>query len=324
MSFLALFGLSFPFLLIANIVFLFYRIYKKKTSLLISLTAILFGYNQIFTFFSFNIGKDVLKENSLKVMTYNVRMFDVYNWSKKENTSNNILNIIKNEDADVICLQEFYSTRKHNWKRRIFKELKIKDFIVSSKNNKSFFGNAIFSKYPIVNQGFLKNALPTQKCIYADIKKGDDTIRVYAIHLASIHLDNDDYKFMKNIKINIENKEKNIEGVKGIGVKLLKAYKNRAKEVDAIFPYIEKSPYKTIVCGDFNDTPISYTYKRIKGNLKDSFNEKGFGIGNTYAGSLPLFRIDYIFHSPDISSVSFKIITKKLSDHYPVISIINF
>ena len=298
-------------------------IYKKKLQFLISLIAILLGYNQIFTFFSFNLRKGAPKENSIKVMSYNVRMFDIYNWSKKENTSNNIFKIIKNEDADIICLQEFYSTRKHNWKKKIFKELKIKDFIVSSKNNKSFFGNAIFSKYPIINQGFLKNASPTQKCIYADIKKGNDTIRVYAIHLASIHLDNYDYKFMKNIKLDIDNKNKNIEGVKDIGDKLLKAYKHRAKEVDAIFPYIEKSPYKTIVCGDFNDTPISYTYRRIKGNLKDSFIEKGFGIGNTYTGSFPFFRIDYILHSSEINSISFKRITEKLSDHYPVISIIN-
>ncbi|NPA44946.1 MAG: endonuclease/exonuclease/phosphatase family protein [Chlorobi bacterium] len=322
-SFLALLGLSFPFLLLINFIFLIYRIYRKKASLLISLIAILVGYNQISNFLSFSIGNENVKENSLKVMTYNVRMFDIYNWSKNENTSNNILNIIKNEDADVICLQEFYSTKKHNWKKRIFKELKLQDFIVSSKNNKSFFGNAIFSKYPIVNQGFLKNAFPTQKCIYADIKKGNDTIRIYTIHLSSIHLDNDDYKFMKNIKLDIENKDENIEGVKDISTKLLKAYKNRAKEVDAIFPYIEKSPYKTIVCGDFNDTPISYTYQKIKGKLKDSFNEKGFGIGNTYAGSLPLFRIDYVFHSSDISTASFKIIPEELSDHYPVIVNLN-
>lgn len=319
LSFIALLGLGFPFLLFINFLFLFYRIYKKKASLLISLFAILLAYNQIFVFFGFNIGaNDLPKDNKLKIMTYNVRMFDIYNWSKKDNTSSNIFNIIKNEDADVICLQEFYSTRKHNWKKKIVKELRIKDFIVSSKNYKSFYGNAIFSKYPIVNHGFLKNALPTQKCIYADIKKGEDTIRVYAIHLASIHLDNDDYKFMKNIKIDIENKNENIEGVKGISEKLLKAYKNRAKEVDAIFPYIEKSPYKTIVCGDFNDTPISYTYRRIKGDLQDSFTEKGFGIGNTYAGSMPLFRIDYILHSKNIKPYSFKRITEKLSDHFPV------
>jgi len=319
-SFFALFGLFFPFFLIINLFFLVYRIYKKKAHLLISLIAILVGYNQIFTFLSINIKNHKIENtNTLKVMTYNVRMFDIYNWSKNKNTSNNIFSIIKNEDPDVICLQEFYSTRKHNWKKKIYNALKIKDFIVSSQNNKSFFGNAIFSKYQIVNQGFLKNGSPTQKCIYADIKKGEDTIRVYVIHLASIHLDNDDYKFMKNIKLGIDNKNENIEGVKGIGGKLLKAYKNRAKEVDAIFPYIEKSPYRTIVCGDFNDTPISYTYKKIRGNLKDSFIEKGFGIGNSYAGSLPLFRIDYILHSYQIKSLSYKRIAEKLSDHYPII-----
>lgn len=322
---LSFFGLGFPFVLILNLFFLFLMIYKKKKQFLISLIAILLGFNQIMTFFSFKINNSKMpNNNSLKLMTYNVRMFDIYNWSKKKNTSNKIFDIIKNENADVICLQEFYSTKKHNWKKKIFEALNIKDFIVSSKNNKSLFGNAIFSKYPIVNHGFLKNALPTQKCIYADIKKGEDTIRVYTIHLASIHLDNDDYKFMKNIKLDIENKDQNIEGVKDIGGKLLKAYKNRAKEVDAIFPYIEKSPYKTIVCGDFNDTPISYTYKRIKGDFKDSFTEKGFGIGNTYSGSLSFFRIDYVLHDNKVKTLSYRIIKEKLSDHYPIIVNFNF
>lgn len=321
--FLALLGLFFPFILIINILFLVFRIYKKKIHFLISLIAIILGINQVFIFFAINIKTEKQKtENTLKIMSYNVRMFDLYKWSGNDNTGNNILELIKNENADIICLQEFYSNKKHNWKKKVINSLNIKDYIISSVKGNVFAGNAIFSKYPIVNKGFVGYA-NNQKCIYADVKKGKDTIRVYSTHLASIHLDRDNYKFMKNIKLNIENKDENIEGVKNISGKLLQAYKKRSHEVDAIFPHIIESPYEKIVCGDFNDTPISYTYRKIKGKLKDSFTETGFGIGNTYAGSLPFFRIDYIFHSPKFTSVKHHIIKKKLSDHYPITSTIN-
>jgi len=321
--FLALFGLLFPFLLIINFIFLFFRIYKKNAHFLISLIAILLGINHILSFFAVNVKSNHQKsENSIKIMSYNVRMFDLYNWSGDTNTGNKIVDLIKKENADIICLQEFYSSRKKKWTQKIINSLQIKDYIISSKNKSTYSGNAIFSKYPIVNEGFVGYA-NNQKCIYADIKKGNDTIRIYSIHLASIHLDRDNYKFMKNIKINIENKNENIEGVKDISGKLLQAYKKRSHEVDAIFPHIIESPYEKIVCGDFNDIPISYTYRKIKGDLKDSFIETSFGIGNTYAGSLPFFRIDYIFHSSKFNSINHKRLKKELSDHYPIVSTIN-
>lgn len=317
--FLALLGLFFPFLIIANFLFLLFRIYKKKAHFFISLIALLLGINHITDFFGFN-NKEIpsKSENSLKIMTYNVRMFDLYNWSNIENAGNNILDIIKTEDADIICLQEFFSNRKNNRKKQIKKIQATKDYIISSKNKRSLFGNAIFSKFPIINHGYIDVGYENDKNIFADIVINKDTIRVYNIHLASIHLNRNDYKFMN--KIDLKDKEKNIEGVKGIGAKLLSAYRIRSGEVDAVASHIKNTSYKTIICGDFNDTPVSYTYRKLKGNLKDAFIEAGFGIGNTYAGNLPFFRIDYVFHSSEFSSVKYTRIKENLSDHFPVIT----
>lgn len=156
--------------------------------------------------------------------------------------------------------------------------------------------------------------------LFADLLKEKDTIRIYSMHLASIHLTNDDYKFIKNINKN--DQTKNIEGFKGISSKLIQAYKIRSKEVVRIARHISNSPYKTIVCGDFNDTPISYSYRKIKGELKDAFLESGFGIGNTYAKYLPLFRIDYIFHSEELECISFNKLNEEFSDHYSITAII--
>ncbi len=315
--YLALFGLFFPFFIFINFFFLILRIYKKKTHFFISLIVLLLGINHIRDFYGFkNKEIESSSDNKLKVMSYNVRMFDLYKWSGEQNAGNKIFNIIKEEDADIICLQEFYSNKNNNWQDKIIDAQQTKDYIISSRKGSSYSGNAIFSRYPIINHGYVDIGSTNQKCIYVDIEKGNETVRVYNIHLASIHLSGLDYEFMKNL--DFDNREENIEGVKGIGSKLLLAYKNRSREVDAIVPHIKKSPNNTIVCGDFNDTPVSYSYRKIKGENKDAFIEAGFGIGNTYAGNLPFFRIDYIMHSPELESINYKRIEKDYSDHYPV------
>lgn len=320
--FLAIFGLFYPFFLLFNLFFFVLLIYQKKKHFLISLFAILIGILHFFNFFSFNDkNKNTISNNNLKIMTYNVRMFDFYNWSGDKKTKNKIFELIKNENADIICLQEFYSNNKYNWKNKIIEAQKSLGYITSYKNKNSFYGNAIFSRFPIYRHGFVRMGTGKKKCIFADIIKGKDTIRVYSIHLASIHLDRNDYKFIKNIKV--KNGEKNLQGLKGIGGKLVQAYRNRSVEVDAIYPHIADSPYKTIVCGDFNDTPISYSYQKIKGNLKDVFNQTGFGIGNTYVGKLSLFRIDFILHNKQFKAVNSRVIKKNLSDHFPIVATLN-
>ncbi len=314
--YLALIGLLFPFLLIINILFLLFRIFYKKPHFFISLIAILFSWFRISDFYAFK-KKEVVSApiNEISIMSYNVRMFDVYNWTG-EKSGGKIFDIIKNENPDILCLQEYYSRKGFDFQDKIISAQHTKNYLISSKNKTGYSGNAIFSRYPIISSGFVDVGSSKQKCIYADIVKQRDTFRVYGIHLASIHLNNDDYQFMKNIGEN--NQNKNIEGVKGIGLKLLNAYQIRAGEVETMAPHIASSPYPVIVCGDFNDTPISYTYRNIKGNLKDAFLENGSGIGHTYAKGLPFFRIDYIFYDKKMTSKSYKRIFKDYSDHYPI------
>ena len=320
--YLALIGLLFPFLLLINFLFLIIRIYQKKRSFLISLIVILIGFFRIGDFYAFK-SKNVITTpvNPVKVLSYNVRLFDLYKWSGMDDAGEKIIEIIKKENADIICLQEFFSDDDHNFQDKIIRFQGTKDYVISSKDRSGYSGNAIFSRFPIINSGYVDIGSFTQKCIFADIIKNKDTIRVYSIHLASIHLSRDDYKFLKNLKNN--DQSDNIESVKGIGSKLIQAYKIRSTEVDAIVPHIKSSPYKTIVCGDFNDTPISYSYRQIKGQLKDVFLESGFGIGNTYAKNLSLFRIDYIMHSSDMVSSSYKRIKEDYSDHYAITAIID-
>ena len=314
---LSFFGLIYPFLLFANVFFLIYRIYRRQKYFLIPLFSIIIGFNHFTDFFIFNIKKENPPQSSIRVLSYNVRMFDLYDWNKGVGTGQKILKLIKQKNLDIICLQEFYSNSDSlNYQDSIIAIQNTKSYLISYKNQYNYSGNALFCRFPSINKGSVNIGDSNQKCLFADIVRDLDTIRIYSIHLASLHLSKKDYEFIDNMENN--DKNKNMKSVKGIGGKMLEAYKKRAKESNIISAHIKSSPYKVIVCGDFNDVPISYSYRTIKGNLKDAFKESGFGLGITYIKRFFSFRIDYILHSPEFRSYNFNRTEKKLSDHYPI------
>lgn len=112
--------------------------------------------------------------------------------------------------------------------------------------------------------------------------------------------------------------------IKDISYRLKYAFKKRAHQADVLTEHIQSSPYPVIVCGDFNDTPVSYSYRKIRKDLVDAYIKSGRGIGNTYSGVFPSYRIDYILHSRDIQSVGFETIKVNYSDHYPVSCMFEF
>jgi endonuclease/exonuclease/phosphatase family metal-dependent hydrolase len=130
--------------------------------------------------------------------------------------------------------------------------------------------------------------------------------------LASNWFKNSDYSFLQNPK-----KETLKKGIKGIVERMKSSYKNRAEEARAIKEHMQSSPYPIILCGDFNDTPLSYAYNTISENLKDAFKESGKGIGQSFV-KIPALRIDYILHNESFSSYNYKRHKQKLSDHYAV------
>jgi len=184
------------------------------------------------------------------------------------------------------------------------------------------FGIATFSSYPIINKGVISFNNTLNACIFTDIKFNEDTIRVYNNHLQSIHLGNRSYAYLDSIRLRYN--EEQINELKDISNRLRDAFIKRARQAERISVHIHGSPYPVIVCGDFNDTPSSFTYYKIRKNLSDAFVESGSGFGNTYSGRFPSFRIDYILHHKDINSIYFKRIRTDLSDHYPVIGYLEF
>jgi endonuclease/exonuclease/phosphatase family metal-dependent hydrolase len=176
---------------------------------------------------------------------------------------------------------------------------------------------AIFSKYPLKNVeliGFDKS-LTVNGTIRADIQTPEGPIRLYCVHLQSIDFRPIDYAYLNQVKEKIKPELKPTRRIFG---KLKIAFIKRAEQANEIHTSIEESPIPVLVMGDFNDTPVSYSYNTILGKLKSSFQEKGSGLGRTYNGSFPNFQIDHILCDSNFQICDFGIIEKKLSDHFPV------
>ena len=210
-------------------------------------------------------------------------------------------------DADIVCLQEFYPDEED--------KINLKSLSRNNTNEASYL--AIYSKYQHVidtNKGQIymdDNKNINKYCIYSDLLIKEDTIRVYNIHLASNWFNNSDYTFMKNPQQEIR------KGVLGIIKRMKNSYVKRAEQAEMIREHINTSPHPIIICGDFNDTPLSYAYNHIKGNLTDAFNISGKGVGKSFI-KIPALRIDYILHNKDIKSSNYTRHNKQLSDHYPI------
>jgi endonuclease/exonuclease/phosphatase family metal-dependent hydrolase len=321
--FIPFFGIAYPVIVLVNLLFVVYWIILWNKRVFYSLLVILFGWSNIHHYVQYSSDKKPYNPfRTLKVMSYNVKVFDLYNWSHNVETRAKMFNLIKTESPDIMCFQEFFSRDSSKFDNidSILHFPKGKYVHVEYTTNARMhqhFGIATFSIYPIINSGKIDFGYHSNNvCIYTDIKKDADTFRIYNMHLQSIAFSPNDYKYMEELEKNVENED--VTQSKNILRRLKLAFIKRAKQADLISASIAASPYPVIVCGDFNDTPGSYTYHIISKSLKDAFVESGNGLGRSYIGTFPSFRIDYILHSKNMKAFNFQTIREELSDHFPV------
>ena len=265
-----------------------------------------------------NADKENVQEakNTFSIMSYNVRLFNAYNWIKEEEVKDKIFDLFNQRNTDILCIQEFYAPKQ-------LPKLDYPFQHIGLQNKKSQWHMAIYSKYNQINKGTvsIKGERMNNTCIFSDMIIDKDTIRVYNIHLASNWFDKSDLAFMENPKMS---KEAIKQGVFGIVKRLKNSFQKRAMQVEVIKQHMEKAPYKIIVCGDFNDTPNSFAYHKISEGLQDAFLNKGKGIGSTFLGKIPFLRIDYILHSSKFRTNTFDTHQQKLSDHKAIESSLGF
>lgn len=269
-----------------------------------------------FPFFAmiFNINTNS-NEDGLEVLSYNVRVFNNYaHLNKHHEISKEMIQWVVEEKAPVKCFQEFYNkdtSKIFNVKERL-KNAGWKHFHQINRfedKEKGQFGQAIFSKYPIVNKGKIENNGEFLNSIWADIIYNGDTLRVYCTHLESMSIDED----------NIVNTEKFKNSYIDTGYRLKNGFITRARQVDHLLAHIEKCTIPVVVCGDFNELPFSYPYVLMKRNLNNAFELAGNGFGFSYNGKLFFLRIDNQFFSDRLRINKFSTLKNvKFSDHYPL------
>ena len=298
---IAIVSLTLPFLLILNLIFVIYWLLKRKKQFLISTIILLIGIQYIFALYRLT-EKKVLLTNDVKIMTYNVRMFNSLKWIKEDGIDKKIQEFINSKSPDILSIQEFHSSGK-----------KLLDYPYKyiEKQGKGKVGQAIYSKYKIINSGSLDFESSFNNAIFIDLVKEKDTIRVYNVHLQSLGIIPEKEEFTQ------ENTEK-------VRIRIQKAFKIQANQVALILKHQETTHYKTIICGDFNNNAFSYSYKQLKKGKKDAFEEAGKGFGTTYnLKHIPL-RIDFILTDEGIEINNFKTYDVKYSDHFPIMARINF
>ncbi len=321
---LALLAMAYPFQILVHGIFLVWWLIFRRRRMLLSLVSIAIGWHYFGHHFKFS-GKEeasaVEMGTQLKLMSFNVRLFDLYNWSGNKVTRDRIFEVFEREDPDILCLQEFF----HSPDPRFFRTrepllndgrfVAVHDRYTHKARFDQHFGIATFSAYPIVDTGsisFTEN--PNNQCIWSDIFVRGDTIRVYNAHLASYHFGDAEYKFLQGLDTQTDG-----DSIRSGGKRILKLLKRgfqlRSAEIETIADHIAHSPHPVIYCGDMNDVPMSYSYGRLQEYLDDAFVVSGKGHGGTYIGKLPPLRIDHIMHSPSIESWDFQTLKEELSDH---------
>lgn len=308
---LSFLGLSYFILVIINLCFAFYWLMRAKLWVFISLGVVILGLPYLGRYVQLSGENKPAGKETLKIISCNIQNFDERH--KSGNPYTELFAYLKEEKPDIICFQEFNRHVHITNKTTTYDELKAavgKKFYYASmdsgKNDLTIASPHKIIKHKSISFAKLRS---NNGALWADIVIDKDTFRVFNIHLQSFLLNK------VKLEKGFEDKDKAVENSKNILRRLKNGFKLRAPQVDSLVKEIEDSPYKVILCGDFNDTPMSYTYGEFTGLLNDAFVECGSGMGATYTGPYPSYRIDYIMHDKELKSYNYKRGESYGSDH---------
>ncbi|MPM21355.1 hypothetical protein SDC9_67799 [bioreactor metagenome] len=321
----AFFGLAYPYLalltLLAAVAMAVFNIKKAIFPLLIFIIGLgpcrhtikLSGQKNNFS----------AEETDVKILSQNVHLMGIYDTTGVI-TIDSLLNVISSEMPDVACFQEFYLREKYTGKNcEPFMKAGSFSNIVSSlyadSTSDTYLSLVTFTRFPLIDQGVVQTPDQTERNIFAlwcDLKVNNDTVRIYNVHLRSIGFtENEQSLFDEKDKDNKELEMKSKATVR----KLKRAFIARSEQVSILAAHIDSCRHPVFLAGDFNDTPVSYAYRKVRGDLKDAFLECGTrGMGKTYNGRFPSFRIDYIFFPDLYEAAEFSVLKNVYSDHFPI------
>ena len=312
------FGLAFWEILIYNVVVFLLLLLMWSNKIWISVVALLIAIPGIGK--SFSIGSKSKAENSIRVMSYNVHDFrHVDGVTEKEQFANQVMEMVREHAPDILCCQEF-----SQFKSGVSRPQCIEDFAKEAGFQYIYFnrktnygGNVIFSKYPLTkvaeDSGFGKgNTYGVMVSVDAG-EKGQ--FHVANVHLLSYMITDGEIDVLTNAS-----ERQNLDTIgKTVLHKLSFAFQKRSEELQTVLNGMPPVGGPIIICGDFNEPPLSFNYRQMqKAGFVDTFTKVGFGIKPTYAGKLPLLRIDYVWANDGVKPLAFDRYKYKASDHYPI------
>jgi endonuclease/exonuclease/phosphatase family metal-dependent hydrolase len=312
----AFLGLAYPIMLFVNLLFALFWLVQLKIKAAFSVVAILVGMNFIQRTFQFHKSHET-EEKGINIVSYNAGLFGFFQsrWYVEE-----MIQKVNELKPDILCVQEVLNIRNQqnstidSIRRQCgFEHVYFQKLEDGRKRGE--YGMAIFSNYRISRSELVHfDGATGNMCVFADILIGEKTYRLYNVHLQSFKFKKQDYKFIKEMP---EDNEEKIRQSKNILNRMKYAYVKRADQVDEIRQHIAGSTHPHFVVGDFNDPPVSYSYAVLSRGLRDAFVEKGFGMGKTYIGIMPNFRIDYILFPADFKGLKYS--SYKLSSDHSMI-----
>ncbi|WP_229328751.1 endonuclease/exonuclease/phosphatase family protein [Flavobacterium ammonificans] len=309
---LSVLTLFMPLFFIFNALFFFYWGFQFKKRMILSGLVLLMGITFINKFYKFSTKEFPESEKNFSVMSYNVRLLNLFKWIDRDDVPAQILTFINEKNPDILCIQEFSYSADIDLKVYPHKYI-----VMAGDQIKT--GQAIFSKFPIINEGNIVFPNSNNNVIFADIKKGKEIIRVYNMHLQSIKISPDVTEI--NDDINVMNQSKSQKLLRRIS----KAFKQQQQQAELFKKHKTDCDYPLIICGDMNNSAFSYVYRNIKGKLRDTFEEAGKGFGATYKFRYYPARIDYIFADERMKVKQFESFSDfENSDHYPIMAKLSF
>ncbi len=314
------FGLYFIPILLLNILLLFIALIFRSKAAWISIIALIPSLLFAERFYKIRgVKEQPFSTKQISIFSYNIGSFEQAENSETVDVKAILIDSIRKYNADIVCIQEYAlfdeDTLEHQFRNYKYFATHLNK---RRKRSKRHTGLVLFSKYEIVNSGNISFKESSNCSMFADIVIGKDTIRIFNNHLESYSLS---FKsLIQKLKTKDTTTQMAKEEIYNVHKKIGQTVLRRTLQLDSLSKLIFQSPYPTIICGDQNETPMSYAYTTLSRGHNDTFKEAGKGFSSTFRIFYPLLRIDYIFTPKSIEVNSHKTLRWPYSDHYPIIA----
>jgi endonuclease/exonuclease/phosphatase family metal-dependent hydrolase len=319
-------GLAAPVLWILNLLLTVYWLARRTALFFLPAVLLLIGLPKVKAFYRFptkNTVQTTVNQGTISILTCNVEGFLGYDNTSQNrvSTAREITGFIRERNPQIVCIQEFQSTPSvpqsaidtllAAWPHR-------KIHYTIRRDGKGVFGLALYSQFPILSAEGVTFEESRNGAIRAELLRAPgDTLRVICNHLETTYIKDEDLLFLQPDHFADDPDRRG--RIRNIAGRLRQGFQKRARQAEQVAGWIaERDDLPTIVCGDFNDPPISYAYHTIRRRYADAFEQAGVGYGYTYKKLNNLLRIDYILHSSEFETLSYDSPDAPWSDHRPV------